>query len=154
VLRSKILAGGLAVLLACTLTACEKPKPEVTVTSGTSSTHGQALCWSENGAISAQTCAQGIVTGALSNPDTPSVKIVSDETISISVDPKIAESGWYAAIGDRVLMTAPVYSTYYRFSLARSEIQAEGFPLQIIAQSTQPAETAPRGIWVFKLINK
>jgi hypothetical protein len=33
-------------------------------------------------------------------------------------------------------------------------MQAEGFPLQIIAQSTQPAETAPRGIWVFKLINK
>jgi len=151
VLKSKILASGVAVVLACTLTACEKPNPEVTVTSGTSSAHSAALCWSENGAISAQNCAEGIVTGALNDPNTPSVKIVSDETISISVDPKIAEAGWYAAIGDRVLMTTPEYSTYYRFSLARSEMQANGLNLQIIAQSSQ---TGPRGIWVFKLVNK
>jgi len=151
VLRSKILTSGVAVLLAVTLTACEKPKPEVTVTAGVSSAHGPALCWAETGAISAQTCAEGIVTGALSNPDTPTVKISPDETISISVDPKVAELGWYAAIGDQVLTTTAVYSTYYRFSLSRTEMQANGFNLQIIAQST---ESGPRGIWVFKLANK
>jgi hypothetical protein len=151
VLRSKILASGLAVVLACTLTACEKPHPEATVTAGTSSAHGQALCWAQDSALSAQTCAESLVAGALNNPDTPTVKIVSDETLSISVDPKVAELGWYPAIGGQRLSEKAIYGTYYRFTFPKMAIPDTGYSLQIIAQS---AKNAPRGIWVFKLVNK
>ena len=138
-------------MLACSLTACEKPKPVVTVTSGTSSASGQALCWASSNTISAQTCAESLVAGALNNPDTPTVKIVSDQTLGISVDPKVAELGWYAAIGGQRLTTNAIYSTYYRFTFPQTTIPDTGFSLQVIAQSTQ---SAPRGIWLFKLVNK
>ena len=138
-------------MLAFTLTACEKPKPEVTVTAGTSSAHGQALCWADSGVISTQSCTESVVAGALNNPNTPTVKIASDETVGISVDPKVAELGWYPAIGGQRLTTKAIYGTYYRFTFPQTEIPDTGFSLQIIAQSTQ---SAPRGIWAFKLVNK
>jgi len=151
VLRSKILASGVAVVLACTLTACEKPNPEATVTAGTSSAHGRALCWAQAAAISAQSCAETLVAGAINNPDTPTVALVSDETVGISVDPKVAEFGWYAAIGGQRLTTKAIYGTYYRFTFPQTDIPDTGFSLQIIAQN---AQNSARGIWVFKLVNK
>jgi len=151
VLKSKILASGIAAVLACTLTACEKPNPEATVTAGTSSAHGQALCWGQDTAISATSCAESLVTGAINNPDTPTVRIASDETVGISVDPKVAEFGWYPAIGGQRLSTRAIYGTYYRFTFPQTDIPDTGFSLQIIAQNAQHSS---RGIWEFKLINK
>jgi len=138
-------------MLAFSLTACEKPNPFVTVTSGASSANGQALCWASGNTISAQTCAESLVAGALNNPDTPTVKIVSDQTLGISVDPKVAKLGWYAAIGGQRLTQNAIYSTYYRFRFPQTTIPDTGFSLQVIARSTQ---SAPRGIWLFKLVNK
>ena len=148
---SKIFASGVAVVLACTLTACEKPNPEATITTGTSSAHGQALCWAQDAAISAQSCAESLVAGAINNPDTPTVQLVADETVGISVDPKVAEFGWYAAIGGQRLTAKPLYGTYYRFTFPQSAIPDAGFSLQIIAQN---AQNSARGIWVFRLVSK
>lgn len=129
--------------------ACTKPNPGVTVTSGTSSSHSLAICWSEETSIDASRCSESQVAGALSDPNTPIITVISDQTLSISVDPKVAEFGWYPAINGQRLSAKATTSTYYRFTFPQTEIPPSGFNLQIVSQS-QTGGT--RGIWIFKLL--
>ena len=74
--------------------------------------------------------------------------VVPGETVGISVDPAVAETGWYVVLGNQRMTTSPFQSFYYRFTFPETqEIPAEGILLQIVASTGIGA----RGIWVFKL---
>lgn len=138
-------------VLALSLTACEKPNPGATVWSGTSKAHSEALCWSEDEAITSKSCAQDIVANATADPSIGTIEVLADQTVGISVDPKVAELGWYVAIGGQRFNDTPITSTYYRFTFPKVSVPEEGYDLQVIAQGKG---NATRGIWVFKLTGK
>ena len=145
----KIVASALVVSAALSLTACSQHNPGATVWSGTSSAHREALCWSEDAAVTADNCAQDIVTGALSGPEVAEIPVQKEQTVGISVDPAVAEKGWYIAIGGTRINENPITSTYYRFSFPVESVPAEGYALQVVAQGTG---SATRGLWLFKLV--
>ena len=137
-------------LLGLTLSACQKPNPGVSVWSGTNSVHSQAVCWTQQDAITPEECAQTIVESAINSPEVGTIEILSDQTVGISVDPDVAEFGWYIAIGGQRFNVSPIHETYYRFTFPKVSIPTSGYDMQIISQGKG---SATRGIWVFKLIN-
>ena len=148
--KSRVLASVISGLFVLTLTACEKPNPGATVWSGTKSEYREAVCWSEQEAITPEDCAQDIVDSALADPEVATIEILTDQTVGISVDPKVAELGWYVAIGGQRFNDAPIFETYYRFTFPKVSIPEGGYDMQVIAQGKG---AATRGIWVFKLVN-
>ena len=81
----------------------------------------------------------------------PEVAVLADGTVGISVDPVVADSGWYPAIGTQKLVGEPVRETYYRFTFpAGQTFPAGGFPLEVVAVGTGDV---PRGVWLFRLTN-
>lgn len=133
------------------LTSCSKHNPGATVWSGTSSAHREALCWSEDAAVTPDNCAQDIVAGAMTGPDVAEISVQKEQTLGISVDPKVAEKGWYIAIGGTRINENPITSTYYRFAFPVESVPAEGYTLQVVAQGTG---SATRGLWLFRLVGK
>lgn len=87
---------------------------------------------------------------ALNDPRVATVSIRTDQTVGISVDPDVAASGWYVAIGGQRFNDAAITDTYYRFTFPKVSIPEGGYDMQIIAQGKG---NATRGIWVFKLVN-
>jgi len=132
------------------LTACEKPGPGVSVFSGTSTEHNQALCWSFSGeTLEPDQCAQDVVEGALAGRGVSSIPIIPGSTVGISVDPTVADAGWVPVIGSQRLVETPITSTYFRFAFPDlQEVPPSGVSLQIVAGSGE----ITRGIWVFRLI--
>ena len=134
------------------MAACQKPTPGVTVWSGTHSAHSEAVCWvSDVGAAAAGqgACTDAVVQAALKAGTAPAVPVLADNTVGISVDPVVAENGWYPAVGTQKLTTTPITDTYYRFTFPSGQtIPADGFPLEIVAAG--PKEI-PRGVWLFRL---
>lgn len=147
----KILASALVVSAAMSLTACSQHNPGVTVWSGTTSAHREALCWSADAAVTADNCAQDIVTGALTGPDMAEIPVRKEQTIGVSVDPIVAEKGWYIVIGGTRINENPITSTYYRFSFPVESVPEEGYALQVVAQGTG---NATRGLWLYKLVSE
>jgi len=143
------LVGSLAVMCVLALAACEKPAPGVSVVSGMTSAHRQALCWSFDGEpLSAQTCAQDVVTEALDGGDVGRIPVIPGQVIGISVDPVVADAGWYPVIGSQRLTQQPVTATYYRFTYPDlQEVPADGVSLQVVAGTE-----GTLGLWVFQLI--
>jgi|AntAceMinimDraft_6_1070360.scaffolds.fasta_scaffold00456_13 hypothetical protein len=131
------------------LTGCTKPLPGATVFSGTSSENRQATCWAFNAdELGAGDCAQDLIAQAADGNAVSVVSVVPGETVGISVDPAVAETGWYVVLGNQRMTTSPIQSFYYRFTFPETqEIPAEGILLQIVASTGIGA----RGIWVFKL---
>lgn len=148
-LKRRLVCLSVSGLLVLSLSSCTKPNPAVTVTAGTSSAHTQAICWSPALALSAATCSEASLAKAVSSPDIATVKVSGDQTIGISVDPKVAEFGWYAVVNGQRLNKSAVTSTYYRFTSPFTDIPAEGYAMQVISQSQQ---TGARGLWLFKII--
>ena len=144
-----LLAGSLALVSVFALSACEKPAPGVTVFSGMTSAHRAALCWSFDGEpLSAETCAQNVVTEALEGADVARIPVISGQVIGISVDPVVADAGWYPVIGSQRLTQKPITSTYYRFTYPDlQEVPADGVSLQVVAGAE-----GTLGLWVFQLI--
>lgn len=144
---SMLVAAGAAVFA---LTACEKPSPGVTVFSGSTSAHSQALCWSFSGeSLDSTACAQDVVENALRGGGVGTIPVVPGETIGISVDPSVARAGWTPVVGSQRLLQTPSTSTYYRFSFPDlQEVPADGLPLQIVAGSGESTQ----GIWIFRLV--
>jgi len=148
-LRRSVLAGSLALVSVFALSACEKPAPGVSVVSGMTSAYRAALCWSFDGEpLSAETCAQDVVTKALDGADVARIPVIPGQVIGISVDPVVADAGWYPVIGSQRLTQQPITSTYYRFTYPDlQEVPANGAPLQIVAGGE-----GTLGLWVFQLI--
>ncbi len=148
-LRRPALAATVAVLSVLGLAACEKPAPGVSVVSGMTSAYRAALCWSFDGEpLSAETCAQDVVTEALDGADVARVLVIPGQVIGISVDPVVADAGWFPVIGSQRLTQQPITSTYYRFTYPDlQEVPADGVSLQVVAGAD-----GTLGLWVFQLI--
>lgn len=144
-----VLAMSLAVMSVVALAACEKPAPGVTVVSGTASAHRAALCWSFDGEpLSAENCAQDVVTKALEGADVARIPVIPGQVIGLSVDPAVADAGWFPVIGSQRLTQQPITSTYYRFTYPDlQEVPVDGVSLQVVAGAE-----GTLGLWVFQLI--
>ncbi|MEZ5115936.1 MAG: hypothetical protein R2737_06680 [Candidatus Nanopelagicales bacterium] len=131
------------------LAACEKPAPSVSVFSGTTTQHREALCWSfDSDSLAPGSCAQDLVTKALEGDGVATIPVVPGETIGISVDTVVAEAGWTPVIGGQKLVQTPLEGTYYRFVYPDlQEVPADGLSLQVVAGR----DTKTRGVWVFRL---
>ena len=148
-LRRPVLAATVAMLSVLGLAACEKPAPGVSVVSGMTSAYRAALCWSFDGEpLSAETCAQDVVTEALDGADVARIPVIPGQVIGISVDPVVADAGWFPVIGSQRLTQQPITSTYYRFTYPDlPEVPADGVSLQVVAGAD-----GTLGLWVFQLI--
>ncbi len=133
------------------LSACEKPNPGATVWSGTNSQHSQALCWSTDPAVAnTKGCAQDLIAKYISGGQAPVITVMPGNTLGISVDPAVADNGWFPVIGQSRLSQTPIMSTYFRFTFPEGQqIPADGFTLQIVARGSKPDIT--RGLWIYKL---
>lgn len=145
-----VATGALAGAAMLSLAACEKPAPGVTVVSGMTSAYRAALCWSFDGTpLNPETCAQDVVTNALEGEQVARIPIIPGTTIGISVDPAVADAGWYPVVGSQRLTQEPVYSTYYRFTYPDLQpVPANGVALQVVAGKGE----ATQGLWVFQLV--
>lgn len=142
--------GGALVATAAALSGCEKPYPGVTVWSGTNSEWKHALCWSFDAGtpVDEVRCAENIISGAESGNEIPRLQVISGNTVGISVDPVIADNGWFPVINNQPL-TEPIFSTYWRFTFPDFEqIPEGGLEMQVRANGEGDST---RGIWVFQL---
>ena len=149
-----------AVLLAAAamLTGCEKPRPLATVFSGSASVGREALCWSSEPTrpIDAADCLVNEGSGTLSEADAAeldeyvaTLTVNSGQTIGISVDPEVAESGWSVSVNGRRRNADLIDSTYFRFELSERDFRGRSLELQVIAPTSDL--TQRRGLWVFEL---
>lgn len=131
------------------MTGCMKPLPGATVFSGSNSQHRQATCWAFDAEeLGAGDCAQDLIAQAAEGDAVSVVSVIPGDIVGISVEPVVAETGWFVVLGDQRMTADPVTSTYYRFTFPETlEIPTEGILLQIVASTGVGA----RGIWVFKL---
>ena len=131
------------------LSGCTKPLPNATVFSGSNSQNRQATCWAfETEELGTGDCAQDLIAQAATGDAVSVVSVFPGDTVGISVDPAVAETGWFVVLGDKRLNANPITSLYYRFTFPETrEIPAEGELLQIYASTGVGA----RGIWIFKL---
>lgn len=149
-MRRRALAIGIVAVAPLALAGCEKPAPGVTAWSGTNSEHSEALCWQfeEGQPLTPQECAQDVLDKAGQGEGIARLPVTADETVGISVDPVVAESGWSVQIGGETL-AAGLTDTYYRFSWPVLANNPTGYTLQVIASA---GDTGNRGYWFFQLI--
>ncbi|MCF8531232.1 MAG: hypothetical protein K9G69_08090 [Candidatus Nanopelagicales bacterium] len=131
------------------LSGCTKPAPGASVFAGTVTQYREATCWAFNSEeLGTGECAQDLIAQAAAGDAVSIIPVIPGETIGISVDPVVADTGWYPVVGNQRLSSTPITSTYYRFTFPElQEVPAEGLLLQIVAGS----DSKTRGIWVFKL---
>jgi hypothetical protein len=148
------LAAAAAVL---TLTACEKPAPSITAFSGTTSAHQEAICWSFESDRQAETsdCAVDLEAqepGEVARTLLEEIAIIPatpGETVGISVDPVVAESGWLVTLNGRPLTREPVTEKYFRFTMAPQPLR--GGDAQLVVQALTDDGAEVRGSWIFGL---
>jgi len=145
------LAIALVALSPLVLAGCEKPNPGVTVWSGTSSKHVEALCWQheEVGGLTPRECAEDVLASAGAGEGIASLEVAPGETVGVSVDPVVAEGGWSLQIAGQTLASG-LTETYYRFTFPEQvATEGTGFTLQVIA-AARP--NGARGYWFFQLV--
>lgn len=153
--RRVIVLAGLATVVATALTACEKPAPGVSVVSGTTSRHAEATCWSfELGTDNSErTCAQNVIGQINQATGLPQVPLVQGSTIGISVDPVVAERGWYPIIGTQRLSSVALTGTHFNWTVPQlqlDQLPANGLTLQVISVGDG---SRPSGLWLFSLVS-
>lgn len=145
------LAIALVALSPLVLAGCEKPYPGVTVWSGTSSEHSEALCWqpAKVGGLTAKECANDVLETAGSGQGIDVLEVAPGATVGVSVDPVVAEGGWSLQIAGQTLATG-LTDTYYRFTFPETvATEGAGYTLQVIA-AAKP--NGARGYWFFQLV--
>ncbi len=141
--RSIVVVPALA-LAAVGLTACQQPTPGVTAFSGTTSSHRQAACWAPAGAyLTEETCT----VDQLRPPEDREIPLLAGRTVGISVDPAIADIGWFPTLGGDRLTEAPVTTTYWRFAPTAAQA-ATPAGLSVIAANAD----GTRGVWTFRAV--
>lgn len=147
-MRTRLVAtASLALVAAFGLAGCEKPAPAVSVFSGSGSVNTEAVCWAfDSDSLSPDQCAAEIIQNA--SGKAPRLQVTPGDTIGISVDTAVAESGWTPVINGQRLVETPISANYYRFTYpSLNEIPADGLELSIQAGR----DTKTRGVWVVKL---
>lgn len=138
---------GLAAVAGLSLTGCQKPPPSITVWTGAESLNQPALCWAfESDILQPGECAEEILQGQNAEALTI-IKPVAGNTVGISVDPEVAESGWTPVLGGQRVTQTPLTSTYFRFTFPLGVPQT-GVPLQVVAGK----DAKTKGIWSVRLI--
>lgn len=144
-------------LLVAVLTGCEQPTPSVTVFSGASSDHREAVCWTDPAEqVDTRECltvSGGEAGGRLEElrDSLGEVTVRSDATIGISVDAEVEERGWYVTLGTNRVNVEPIRDSYYRFSLPSKVVeQGEPIPLYVLAVNGDSDEVT--GAWAFELV--
>ncbi len=139
-----------SVLAALALAGCTKPSPGVSVVSGTTTKHQQAICWTfEQDRLEPGMCAQEVVSEFVSGARMTKIPVAPGQTVGISVDPTVADVGWTPIIGNQPLVSQPLNLLYYRFAYPElQEVPEGGLDLQIVAGSVDQA----KGLWAFKLV--
>ena len=92
--------------------------PGVTVFTGTTSERLAPTCFSWDGQIDPQQCLNDAAQKAASG-QTATLDVVPENVVGISVDPAIAEQGWYPSIAGQRLSQEAITETYFRFSFPR-----------------------------------
>lgn len=131
------------------LSACEKPNPGASVFSGTTTEFRRATCWAGDGTdLDTQACAQDLIDKAESGATAAVIPVVPGQVVGISVDPVVADTGWFPRINGQNLTPTPITSTYFRFTFPEfQEVPADGVLMELVAGD---AETT-RGVWLFTL---
>lgn len=138
-----------------TLAACEKPAPSITVFSGTTSAHREAICWSfeSDRAVEESDCSIDLETqpaGEVAETLLEEIAVIPatpGETVGISVDPVVAESGWLVTINGRPLIREPVTEKYFRFTMPPQPLR-DG-DAQLVVQALTDDGAQVRGSWIF-----
>jgi len=131
-------------VVALGLPACDKPNPGASAYSGTSSAYRQAACWAPEGSyLSADSCS----ADQIAPPDSSTIPTVAGQTIGISVDPSVAEIGWFPVLGNTRLTDSPITDTYFRFTPTQAQVAAPT-TLSVLAGD----DGGTRGIWTYKLV--
>ncbi|MEO8105825.1 MAG: hypothetical protein ABI720_00770 [Actinomycetes bacterium] len=139
------------------LAACDKPAPSVTVFSGTTSAHREAICWSfeadrpvEKGDCSLDLEAQPADEVADTLLDEIAVIATRPgQTVGISVDPVVAENGWLVSINGAPLTRSPVTDKYFRFTMPPRPLRKGD--AQLVIQAVTEGGDEIRGSWIFGL---
>ena len=132
---------GLAVLAPLLLTGCEKPSPGITVFAGSTSQRAEAACWAQD--------ADGSVQQPACAGESTEIEVGTGDTLGISVDKNVAESGWRIRINDEEVTPETIEDTYYKVPVA-SGLGGQEFKMQIFALSESGQEI--RGAWNFTLV--
>lgn len=131
-------------VVALGLTACDKPSPGATAYSGTNSVYRQASCWAPDDTyLSADSCNADVIEP----PESATIPTVAGQTIGISVDPSVAEIGWYPVLGNTRLTENPVTDTYFRFTPTEAQV---GAPAKLFVLAGDTGGT--RGVWTYQLV--
>jgi len=156
-MRLRPLAALAAGALTMLLTGCQAPEPGVTVFSGSVSDYRQAVCWTPDATqVRLKSCLS--VTGPTSQQRSDiesrlgSLPVRSDATIGISVDPEVADRGWYVTLGSNRVNLEAIRDTYYRLSLPATIVET-GDPVPLYVLSVDGDNTdVTSGVWAFELL--
>ncbi|MGH8867235.1 MAG: hypothetical protein ACRDYU_04480 [Actinomycetes bacterium] len=123
------------------LGGCEKPTPLVTLTSGTSSVHAEAVCYAgDGGEISERACRQ-----PASEARTLNVPVSS--SVGVGVDPELADQGWRITINGQPATQQILDTTFYRFGLSPQAFRQGPLELQVATVDGRQLT----GLWLFRL---
>ena len=147
----RVAAAAALALTAFTMAGCDKPGPNATVFSGTTSATREALCWSPDPAATPtpDDCLFGNDSPAQLADYVARIPVVPGGTVGISVDPEVAKAGWSVTVNGRPLNSHLITSTYYRFALSEQNLRRGSLQLQVVGATSDGKQT--RGNWVFEL---
>ena len=158
IMRSTVKAVAVAAAVLVSLTACDKPKPEVTVFSGANSIHVAANCWTEDGsnAVGTPGCSSTEIGALVTNGQEASLTVAPGSTLGISVDTDVANAGWAPSLlingQTQPLTTGVLHRRYWKMvypETAASSLMGTPLTLQIITQGA--SANVLRGLWIIKL---
>lgn len=148
-MRTSFKSVALAAAVLVSVTACDKPKPEVTVVSGARSVHAAATCWmaDENSACTLD-----------ANAPATALPATSSAVLGISVDSDVAEVGWRPSLvvngQEQKLTSGVLHRRYWRMQYPEVALTSlAGTPLQLVVYSMTADGKNVRGFWNFSLDN-
>ncbi len=157
-MRTSVKAVAIAAAVLIGLTACSKPKPEVTVFSGANSIHIAALCWTEDGssAVGTAGCSNTDLQSLMSSGREPQLTVAQGSTMGISVDSDVAAAGWRPSLlingQAQVLTNNVLHRRYWKMvypETAATSLMGTPLTLQIVTQGSNAKDL--RGLWILKL---
>lgn len=157
-MRTSVKAVAIAAAVLVSLTACSKPKPEVTVFSGANSVHTAALCWTQDGsnAIGTAGCSTSELQSLVTSGKEAALTVAQGTTMGISVDSDVAEAGWRPSLlingQSQALTSGVLHRRYWKMvypETAATSLMGNPLTLQIVSQGTTASDL--RGLWIIKL---
>ncbi|MGC9541735.1 DUF2771 domain-containing protein [Streptomyces sp. UG1] len=143
--RRAVAAAGAVSAGLLVLSACEKPTPLATITTGTASVHSEATCGGEGETLKTEALAK-----CLKDKDIESIKVDPEETVRFGVDPEIADEGWTILMNGQPLTDSSkkTYRTVPGSVFFNAQYGASGSSTLVTIKEGEQDVT---GLWSFKL---